>query len=258
MDAGMIRRILIFLIWFLCAAAWFVPLHAQMAPGCATGAPSCVQIGGFQITGSVLIVAMNASANVAFPSQGSSVLAFVTNPGPVAVAVAAGNSLVTVTPTTGILIPPGQSVCVPQGLYTNLAAITASGVTVLTVQSGTGACPVQTASIGAPAVAPVWTPAAAASLIAKVAAGIAQSYAAVNGGTAGWLMAFDSATLPTNGAVGASLIGCWPIAANGLISRDQPLPFANGLTLVLSSTGCFTLTLQTGSGNLGYLQAQVR
>jgi hypothetical protein len=61
-------------------------------------------------------------------------------------------------------------------------------------------------------------------------------------GAGGWIMVFDSATAPSNGAVTpiawayASVMGSWSISYN------SPAGFVNGLTICASSTGPFTLT----------------
>lgn len=64
--------------------------------------------------------------------------------------------------------------------------------------------------------------------------------------TAGYIMVFNSATVPGNGAV--TPIICVPIAATpGYLSINYdpapPAVFSTGISVAISSTGCATLTL---------------
>jgi hypothetical protein len=128
----------------LAALCWLLAGHAPamaQQPGCASSTPSCVQISAFT---PIAISSLNAgpvSSSLTLPVTGQNIVLVVTNPGPVQTNVALGNSTVTVTPTTGTPIPPGQTVCLPQGLSNTMAAITPSATVPLAIQSGSGSCP---------------------------------------------------------------------------------------------------------------------
>lgn len=110
-------------------------------------------------------------------------------------------------------------------------------------------------------IVPVHTSVAAASLVAKLGAGQIFGYSGTNGATAGYVMVFDAIAVPSNGTVGTTLIECFQVAANGFFSSEDAassLVVANGVTIVLSSTGPYTLTIQTGAANLGYITARVQ
>jgi hypothetical protein len=97
-------------------------------------------------------------------------------------------------------------------------------------------------SVAASALAVQATSVAAASLVLKAAAGNLYGYNVVTGASAGYLMAFDSATVPADGAVTPKL--CIAIAANASVDRSfgKPLRFTVGIVLVFSTTGPFTKT----------------
>lgn len=61
--------------------------------------------------------------------------------------------------------------------------------------------------------------------------------------TAGYVLVFDSASVPADGTVTPAR--CIPLAANTGIEmnwRSSPIQFRNGMVVVFSSTGCFTKT----------------
>ena len=66
----------------------------------------------------------------------------------------------------------------------------------------------------------------------------------VNMTAAGWVMLFDSATVPADGPV--TPVKWWQVAANSTLAvswgADAPLLLLNGCTLVFSTTGPFTKT----------------
>lgn len=65
----------------------------------------------------------------------------------------------------------------------------------------------------------------------------------VSGASAGYVMLFDAAAVPADGAVVP--LRCMPIAANtglDLNFRGSPLRFDVGAVIVFSTTGCFTKT----------------
>lgn len=70
---------------------------------------------------------------------------------------------------------------------------------------------------------------------------------------AGWLLAYNAATVPSNGTVTPYF--CAQLAANvtQYFPFSFPMPLSTGITLAFSSTGCFTQTLANA-----FFQAQVR
>lgn len=86
------------------------------------------------------------------------------------------------------------------------------------------------------------TTAVGSSLILKSTAGNLYGYNVVAGASAGYVMIFNSATVPADGAV--TPLRCIPLAANAGIDRsfDIPRRFTNGITIVFSTTGPFTKT----------------
>jgi len=73
---------------------------------------------------------------------------------------------------------------------------------------------------------------------------------------AGFVLVYDAASLPSNGAVAACanaaaarpcLMWCAPVAAGGYVDRqwNSPMSFTTGIVVAVSSTGCATLTAAT-------------
>lgn len=73
---------------------------------------------------------------------------------------------------------------------------------------------------------------------------------------AGFVLVYDAATLPSNGAVASCsgpatarpcLMWCAPITAGGYIDKqwNSPMAFTTGVVVGISSTGCATLTAAT-------------
>lgn len=87
------------------------------------------------------------------------------------------------------------------------------------------------------------TTAAAGSIIAKASAGNLYGYEVTAGASAGYLMLFDSTTVPIDGAVTPKKVHA--IAANASLSRSfsPPIRFATGIVAVFSTTGPFTKTI---------------
>lgn len=87
------------------------------------------------------------------------------------------------------------------------------------------------------------TAVAAGSLILKASAGNLYGYDVCSGASAGYLMVFDSATVPADGTVTPKRVHA--IAANASLSRsfNPPIRCASGITLVFSTTGAFTKTI---------------
>lgn len=93
------------------------------------------------------------------------------------------------------------------------------------------------------------------SQIVKVGTVLLSGVNVTSGASAGYVMLFDSATVPADGAV--TPLQCVPLAANtGLVLnyRSAPQKFDNGLVVVFSTTGCFTKTASATAFIAGDLQ----
>ncbi len=90
---------------------------------------------------------------------------------------------------------------------------------------------------------PVATTVASGSQVAKTTAGRLYGLNVVAGASAGFVMVFDSTTVPADGAVTPKKV--FPIAANAGVSYswDRGLTFATGIVVVFSTTGPFTKTI---------------
>jgi hypothetical protein len=92
---------------------------------------------------------------------------------------------------------------------------------------------------------PVVSAAAEGSHILKAAPGCLIAIYATPGATAGYLMVFNSKTVPADGAV--TPIECIQVQANTTIAASwAPQPpeyFSSGIVAVFSTTGCFTKTI---------------
>lgn len=103
--------------------------------------------------------------------------------------------------------------------------------------------PMPTAS-GSSAIAPWPTTAPAASWTLKNGGGNLYGLDVTSGTVAGYVMLFDTASVPADGAV--TPVKCWPLAASSSLTQrwngGPPLLFRNGIQVVFSSTGCFTKT----------------
>lgn len=71
--------------------------------------------------------------------------------------------------------------------------------------------------------------------------------------TSGYVMVFDSTTVPADGAVTPILCFQTASAYNQNISLAYPVPFQNGLSVAFSTTGCFTKT-----GSNAFFSAQFK
>jgi hypothetical protein len=84
---------------------------------------------------------------------------------------------------------------------------------------------------------------AASGVLLQAGPGQVNSVNLVNGATAGFVVLYDSAAVPADGALAPSLIRwCMPVATNTGI-RDgfaTPIFFYAGLTVFVSSTSCTT------------------
>lgn len=109
----------------------------------------------------------------------------------------------------------------------------------------TGAYVVEVASaIAAAGVVVNATTVASGSLIVKASAGNLYGYNVTSGASAGYVLIFNSATVPADGVVTPAR--CMPLAANTGLEvdmRGQPTFFSAGIVIVFSTTGCFTKTI---------------
>ncbi len=92
------------------------------------------------------------------------------------------------------------------------------------------------------AIAPLASGSAEASKVFKASAGNLYAYQVTTGATAGYVMIFDAASAPVDGAVTPKK--CVAVAANSTVgvTNDPPEAYATGITAVFSTTGCFTKT----------------
>lgn len=99
-----------------------------------------------------------------------------------------------------------------------------------------------TSNVGSGIVSSV-TAAAGGSVIAKASAGNLYGINIVAGASAGFLMIFNSTTVPADGAV--TPIKCLPIAANAgfSVTFNPPIRLGTGIVAVFSTTGPFTKTI---------------
>lgn len=119
-------------------------------------------------------------------------------------------------------------------LPVTLASTTVTG-TVAVTQSGTW-------NSSPAAVTPVVSAAAESSHIIKASAGTLFDWHVTTGAIAGYIMIFNAASAPADGAV--TPIVCVAIAANTTFFGNDRVPtaFSTGITMVFSTTGPFTKT----------------
>ncbi len=120
--------------------------------------------------------------------------------------------------------------------------------TALTVQGNASGVPVPVSVAASPAsttgLASVVSSAAENGHVLKASAGNLYGLDVSSGASAGYVLIFNSTTIPSNGAV--TPIKAYPIAANsaiGLSWSPVPLYFSTGISVAFSTTGPFTLTL---------------
>lgn len=93
------------------------------------------------------------------------------------------------------------------------------------------------------ALAATVTSAAAGTLVAKASAGNLYDWQVTTGGTAGYVLIFNATSAPADGTVTPAQ--CVAVAANSTVGASMtamPERFSTGISLVFSSTGCFTKT----------------
>lgn len=143
--------------------------------------------------------------------------------------------VVNVDPLTGLAVPVGGA---------NGAGTAATAMRVTYASDG-ATVPVATAPSTAATAGTSGnaTTVAAGSLILKASAGNLYSFNAVSGASAGYLLVYDSATVPADGATTPRR--AYVMAANSSIDISLPIPdrFATGIVLVFSTTGPFLKTI---------------
>lgn len=108
---------------------------------------------------------------------------------------------------------------------------------------GTVATSIAPTSVAPAGIAPTVTSAVASSLVAKAAAGNLYHWTVTSGASAGFVMIFDATSAPVDGAVTPK--ECVVVAANSTVrdaQADIPDRFTTGITIVFSTTGCFSKT----------------
>ncbi len=85
--------------------------------------------------------------------------------------------------------------------------------------------------------------AVASAVVGKASAGNLYGFNVVAGASAGFVLVFNATSAPADGAV--TPVKCYPVAASGAIEqnyRSLPVAFTTGITVVFSTTGCFSKT----------------
>lgn len=93
-------------------------------------------------------------------------------------------------------------------------------------------------------ITPVVTSAVGGSLVVKASAGNLYGVNVVAGASAGFVLIYNTTTAPVDGAV--TPVKCLPLAANAgleIAYRDNPTRYSTGITVVFSTTGCFSQTI---------------
>lgn len=94
---------------------------------------------------------------------------------------------------------------------------------------------------------PITTAALASNSVTKASAGNLYSFQvsadSTLSGAAWWLMIFDAISLPVNGSVTPKKCYAYPSGTtSAAYGWNTPIAFATGITIGVSTTGCFTLT----------------
>jgi len=114
------------------------------------------------------------------------------------------------------------------------------------------ATPAFAQSFGNP-IAPVESAAAEGGHVLKAGPGSLYGLTVAIGTTAGYAMVLNSTTVPSDGAVTPVLCYNIPASSNAPYSYPWPVAFSTGITVVFSTTGCFTKTASNA-----YFSAQVK
>ena len=225
------------------------PALAQQ-PGCLSTS-GCQAISVFQPSGSATLSASVVSSNRAFPSTGTNISLLVTNSGPSVAYVLLGNSSVVAT-TAAQPIQSGQSVAFPQGLNTNIAAITAGGSASLLLQSGVGTPTIVYGSFTATVTtaAPTLAYGASTSVSVGITSGVIITAATYSTALMLCTLPASTSNVWLNLTGGAAVVGKGtPIAAGGGCATfgpgDQPVPTA-AITAITDSGSPQSITLSGG------------
>lgn len=93
------------------------------------------------------------------------------------------------------------------------------------------------------------------SHILKASGALLNGFSATSGATAGYVLIFDSATVPADGTVTPRFCYALPAATTiGASWFSYPVSFTNGIVIVFSSTGCFTKTIS----NTAFFASQIQ
>lgn len=99
------------------------------------------------------------------------------------------------------------------------------------------------------AATPIVSAAAEGSHVLKAGPGCLLALYVYNSGAAGFVMVFNSKTVPADGAV--TPIECVPVAAASYqfinFAPQPPEWYSTGLSAAISTTGCFTKTVGSGA-----------
>lgn len=90
---------------------------------------------------------------------------------------------------------------------------------------------------------PTASAAVASAVVGKASAGNLYGFNVVAGASAGFVLVFNAISAPADGAV--TPVKCYPVAANAGLEqnyRSLPVAFTTGITVVFSTTGCFSKT----------------
>ncbi len=165
-------------------------------------------------------------------------------------------------------IQPGYSILLNYPPGQVIAAITAASTTTLLVSKGLGSTALTVGGTFTPSpspssgITPIVGGSAISSLVLKNTPGnLYSAYAVCT--SACWLMVFNATSAPSNGATTAGnaasdLVECVPIGAGSIggvnYGLGPPAVYSTGITAVISSTACSTLTLST----VGFIHGTVQ
>jgi hypothetical protein len=136
------------------------------------------------------------------------------------------------------------------------SAIAGKFTTDLTTPGTTNGIAINPTSNAAAGITPVVSSAVESGHVLKASAGNLYSVYVTTGAVAGFLMVFNSTTVPADGAV--TPIECQPAPANGIASLTfNPGPvesYSTGISVAFSTTGCFTKTASATAFFHGVIQ----
>lgn len=131
------------------------------------------------------------------------------------------------------------------GRFATPSGLAINGADGTTAASASNPTPVASppTSVASVAVTGAQSTVAEGSRILKASAGNLYGLEICTGGSAGYLMLFDSTTVPADGTVTPKRV--YAVAANASFARqfERPLRCASGIVLVFSTTGPFTKTI---------------